>query len=285
MNKILALILFVIISYNIFSQITIPTGTKQEINKFLKNITCVVLKNEFMSDYNDAIKAAISDHWTITPVEYIKESEFHKLRKDVSKSFLVINQVYFDKDKSSTLFDFLILTNGGNFKTVNDMPTICGVPLSYSKAPEEDYNYKLGLIVKFIQNHIELCISNPAINQDNAVDYYTGISGIPDDKIFYVLADELAPELRNQSLFSKNYPYNYKFSSKEEIAELIKNNDKNAVILHKISPYSDNNHGYCIKIIIDTENAIIYYYDMQKVNKNNPPFLLPDDLKNLSSKK
>lgn len=278
-----SLILFIITVTN--AQIIIPTGTKTELNNFLKTTTCVVLKNNFMSDYNDAIKNAVKSYWNITPTEFISESDFNKLRTDASKSFIVINQVYFEKDKTETLFDFLILTNGGKYKTVNDMPTLCGIPLSYNNEPETDYIYKLGLIIKFMQNHVQVCINNPNLNKDNIADYYIKLTGSPENKNFYVLKEEVSPELRIKTNFEKYYSYKYKFTSKEEITELINNNDKDAIILHKIGVENNNSLNLCIKIIIDTENAQIYYYDMHKMNKNNLNYILESDLKKLSKKK
>ena len=128
MNKLLILNCLLIITSLTFSQIKIPVASKSDISIFLKNKTYVVLKNDRMSDYNEALKEAINTHWDITEFEFIYESDFGKFRKDKDKSFLLINQIYFEKDKSQTLFDFLILTNGGNFKTIDDMPTICAPP-------------------------------------------------------------------------------------------------------------------------------------------------------------
>lgn len=285
MKKTISIIIFIITGKLLIGQITIPAGSQKEIDQFLKNTTYVVLKNTFLSDYNEMIMEAINEHWDITPVEFIKETDFNKLRSDAGKSFLVINQVYFEKDKSKTLFDFLILTNGGNFKTVDEMPTLCGVPLSYHNAPETDYSYKLGLIVKFIQHHTRICKENPALNKENIADYYIQLSGNTKEKTLYVLNDEIDPKIRNKNIFSQYYPYNFEFTSKEYISQLIKDNDKTAIILHQISPQADSSLTYCIKIIIDTDKALIYYYDMTKINKNNPPFLLIDDLKKLSNKK
>jgi hypothetical protein len=267
------------------AQIKIPTGTKTEINKFLKSTTYVVLKTDRMSEFNTGIKDAIDTHWTITPVKFVYESDFNDLRKDASNSFLMINQVYFEKDKSQTLFDFLILTIGGNYQTVNDMPTLCAIPLSYKGAPETDYDYKLGIIVKFVQKHVETCSKNASLNEDNIAEYYTQKSGKPDDKTLYLLKDEVEPSLKSVSTFKENYPFKYEFVSKEKIAELIQNNDKNAIIMHKIGPQNNSSLASCVKIIIDTDQALIYYYDMHKVSGSNSDNLLKSDLKKLSKKK
>lgn len=42
--------------------------------------------------------------------------------------------------------------------------------------------------------------------------------------------------------------------------------------------------SYCFKIIIDTKEGNIFYYDMHKMSKTKPDLLLKSDLKKLSSK-
>jgi hypothetical protein len=278
---ILALSLISIISY---SQVKIPVGTKTDLNKFLKSKTYVVLKNDRMSDYNTAMKDAVEKHWTITPYEFIYESDFNKMKNDAGKSFLMINQVYFEKDKSQTLFDFLILTIGGSYKTVNDMPTLCAVPLCYNGAQESDYDYKLGLIVKFVQKHITTTSENSSLTEDNLAEYYMSKSGSPKKKTFYLLKEEVEPEIRTKNSFATAYPYNFVYSTREEIAKLIDNNDESGIILHLIGPQMNSILSYCVKIIIDTKEGNIFYYEMDKMTEKNPDLLLKSDLKKLANK-
>lgn len=284
MKNITALLVLLMIGELCFAQIKIPIGTKTDINKFMKSKTYVVLKNDKMSDYNSAMQEAIELHWTITPYEFIYESEFNDLRKDPDKSFLVINQVYFEKDKTQTLFDFIVLTVGGNYKTVDDMPTLCAIPLCYKGALESDYDYKIGLMVKFAQNHVLTCKDNPVLTEETIADYYMTKSGNPKKKTLYLLKEEVEPEIRTKNSFATAYPYNFDYSTKEDIARLIKNNDKNALVLHVIGPQMKSALSYCIKIIIDTETGLVYYYDMQKISQKSPAHLLKSDLKKLAQK-
>ncbi len=279
-------LLLISIVCSVSAQLSIPVGSRAEIGRFTTTTTYVVVKNDIFADYNDAIKEAVEKFWTITPYEFINESDFQMLRNDQEKSFLVINQVYFERDRSKTLFDFLILTLGGRARTINDMPTLCAVPLAYRGANKSDYLYKLGAIVKFIQKHMEITISNSNLNSDNIIDFYTNNSGSVANKKLYVLQDELEFDIRNQSAFNKNYPFPFKFSSKEEIKELIMNSDSQALILHKVGQHDKDKfyRSRCVKIIIDTENANIYYFDSHTVNKRNVNAFLKKDLRDLAKK-
>ncbi|HNQ69571.1 MAG TPA: hypothetical protein PKN32_14425 [Bacteroidales bacterium] len=284
MKKTTFVLLIIITSIQAFSQLKIPVGTRSDINKFMTTTTYFVLKNDLLSDFNDALKEAAEKHWTITPYEFIYLSDFEKYKKDSDKSFLMINQVYFEKDKSQTLFDFLILTIGGNYKTVNDMPTLCAVPLCYNGALESEYDYKTGLMIKFIQNHILICKQNPDLNENNIADYYMSKTDSLKGKTLYLLKEEVAPDIRTKNSFASAYPYNFDYTTKENIRNLINNNSKDGLILHVLGPQIKSTLSYCIKIIIDTENGLVYYYDMHKINNKNPAHLLQSDLKKLTKK-
>ncbi len=280
-SSMMIILLFLSVSY---SQIKIPVASQSDINKFMNNKTYVVLKNDRMSDYNFAIKEALKKHWTITEYEFVYESDFKNLRKDAKNSFIMINQIYFEKDKTQTKFDFIVATNGGNYKNVDAMPTICAVPLCYNGALESDYNYKIPLMIKFIQNHISTTLENPILNENNIAEYYMNKSGSLKKKTLYLLKEEVEPEIRTKNSFAGSYPYNFDYTTRENIKNIIDNNTKDAVILHLICPKLNNTLSYCIKIIIDTEEGTIYYWDKHKLSNKNGDYLLKSDLKKLSKK-
>ncbi len=280
--------ILLIISNNILAQnIKIPVGSNTDVKKFYSTTTYIVLKNEFMSDYNDAIEEAAKAFWTITPYKVIKASEFEKYRHDADKSFLMINKVWFEEDKTNTMFDFLILSLGGKYKTVNDMPTLCAIPLCYSSenGNEENYVYKLGAMIKHCQTHVNICRDNPNLTKENMASYYLKNSGSMANKKLYLLKSEVSNELHNPSNFKEVYPYNFEFTNKDEIKNLITENNDKAVISHIINPLSGSSLSFCVKIFIDTKNGFIYYYDTERLKKNADGYILPNDLKKLAQKK
>lgn len=284
--KHISIILFcvAIISNVAFSQVKIPVGSKSDVAKFLKTTTCVVLKNDFMCDYNDEILEAVKAFWTITPVEFIKESEFNSKRNDDTKSFLMINKVYFEQDKSNTKFDFLILSLGGKYKTVNDMPTLCAIPLCYSGDDEQKYLYKLGAMVKHCQTHVGICKNHPELTQDNILNYYIENSGDLSKMNLCLLKDEVAEELRKPADMKAAYSNNFEFCSKDKIKDYIANDNETA-IAHIISPLSGSELPFCVKIVINAKTGMLYYYDTQRLKKNHDGYILSTDLKKLANKK
>ena len=283
-KSLILLIFIAAISTSAMAQIKMPIGSQSEVNKFYNTTTYVVMKNEFMSDYNEKIKEAVEKYWTITPVKYVKASEFEKLRHDDDKSFLVVNIAYFDGD--DTKFEFLILSLGGSkYKTVDDMPTLCAVPLCYyGDEDEEKYLYKLGAMVKHCQTHVETCHKHPELKKETTLDYYINNSSSLEDKTLYLLKDEVSDELRNKSALKEAYPYNAELVTSERIEELINANDDKALIALIINPFEGSGLQYCFKIIIDAKEGWIFYYDFQKLKKNSYGSITSDDLKKLSKK-
>lgn len=263
-------------------QLKIPVGSSSDINKFLNSTTYIVLENELLSDFNMAMRDAVEVFWDITPYEFIYASDFNRMRQDDNKSFLVVNQVYFEGDRSEALFDFLILTNGGNYRTVNDMPNLCAVPLAINGADATDYDYKLALIVKFVQKHVRTTKNNPRLTDENIADFYVEQAGSLESKKFYVLREELNPSINSRTSFADNYDYAFKFSSKAEIQELIESSDDNAIILHKIGPRRGQDFSRSVKIVLCTKKADIYYYSDHRVSSRNPNALLRRDLRSMS---
>lgn len=284
MKRFITIILLLALALTINAQIKVPIGSKSDVKKFFETTTYVVLKNELLNDYNEAIKEAINAQWTITPVKFIQESEFNKLRNDADKSFLMINKVYFEEDKNKTKFEFLILSLGGKYHTINDMPNLCAIPLCYEGDDEEKYLYKLGVMIKHCQTHLTTCKDHPELTSETIMDYYLKTSGSLATKKLYLLKKEVAKELWNKNEFNAIYPYDYELTDAELIAELINNDSDNAVITHIISPLESSTLPYCVKIVIDANTGMLYYYDTQKLKQNHDGYITANDLKKLAKK-
>ncbi|SRR5574344_337612 len=280
--KKVSIILLMLLSSSLFCQkIIIPTGKYEEVNKFLKSTTYVVAESNF-SCYSMTMKSIINDYWKITPIKIITPKEFETLKKDENNSFLMLNKVYFEQDKTKTLFDFLCLTIGGNYSSVDKMPTLCAIPLCFTDSDDEDYCYKLGLMLHFIQKHIEICKNDPNINSDKILSLYKRNINELRNKTLYVVKDEIEHDLRNNSNFSNYYKYNFQYCTSDNIENLIKNKDKNAVIIHRIGNKGSDELAYSVTILIDTKNAEIYYYDIDKLRRKDNVLLQSSDLEKIN---
>lgn len=164
------------------------------------------------------------------------------------------------------------------------MPTLCAIPLCFSNTEDEDYCYKLGLILEFIQNHIKICKNDANINSDKILSLYKNKIKELKNKTLYIVKDEVEAELRNNSNFKKYYKYNFQYCSTDEIENLIKTKDEKAVIIHRIGNKGNNELSYSITVLIDTKNAEIYYYDIDKLSRKDNILLQSNDIEKINKK-
>lgn len=240
------------------------------------------MQDNQLSFYNAEIKDAVNKYWKVTPVRFIKESEFNVSRTDPSYSFLVLTITNFSNDKSGSAYDFLNLLLGADVENLDELPEFCAIPLSFAGAPEEEYSYKLGLIIRFMQYHADLVIKNPTTSALRYLKYYN--RNVPDikGKTILVKEEDLAPEINTEERIRAYYPNKVRIVDEEEIMRAIEEKDKDVLIVHKVGPDGVKQTGTCMKMLIGTDDAVMYYYDSHLVDSKNANGLLISDLKRLA---
>ncbi len=161
-----------VFAYNAQAQQAV--GRPESLQRFKTSTTMVVLSANPLLEYNSQIEEAVKKHWNISKYDIVRFStdEFEKARRDSSKSFLIKNTVYNDKDKTKSKFDYLCVELGGDYDYIRQMPDIASVPICYNGVEESSYGYKLGLLCLFLQNHLKLTMENPKLNTKNILKYY-----------------------------------------------------------------------------------------------------------------
>lgn len=282
MKRILIGSLLLVFFINAFSQGVVPS--RDDINAFFNTKTLVVLPDNPLLEYNLVIKKVMEQEWTITPYEFISLSQFEDMRKDPQYSFLNMTLTTFDNDKTDARYRFLNLSLGGDYFRQNQMPDMAFLPLAYYSVDESRYTYKLALLVRFIQNHVNLIKENPNIVSQNVFNYYNENIKDIKTKTLYILEEELAKEVNSAARIKKVYPYKFKIVTADEIQEAIKNKDENVVFLHKVGPEGTKTNARCYKIIVGAADANFYYFNYHKINAKNPDGFLAKDFKKLASK-
>jgi len=259
-----------------------PYPTIADAEKFKSSVTCVVMEANQISFYNAEIKNAVNKYWKVTPVKFITEAEFNVMRTDPSYSFIVLTITNFSNDKSGSAYDFLNLLLGADVENLDELPEFCAIPLSFAGAPEEEYSYKLGLIIRFMQYHSDMVMKNPTISALRYLKYYN--KNVPDikGKTILVREDDLAPEINTLERISVHYHNRVKIVPEEEIIRAIDENAKDVLIVHKVGPDGVKQTGTCMKMLIGTDDAVMYYYDSHLVDSKNANGLLISDLKRLA---
>jgi hypothetical protein len=262
------------------AQSYVPTA--DDINAFFHTKTMVVLLDNPLLEYNMVIKEVMEQEWTITPFEYITFKQFEELRMDPQYSFLYMSQVTFENDKTDARYRFMHLSLGGNYFRKDQMPDIASVPLSYYSVEEDNYVYKLAILVRFMQNHALLVREQPKIVSANVLQHYNDNIRDIKQKTLYVLEDELAPQVNSTARIKKVYPYKFRIVTKEDITEAIKNREEDIVFLHKVGPEGTKINARCYKVVIGAADANFYYFDYHKISAKSDDGLLESDFKKMA---
>lgn len=282
MKKIAIFLILFSLGFTIKGQDAVATN--DEIQKFMKTKTYVVYDENIFGSYNKAIKKAVENYWTLTPVEFIDAKEYAKLKGSYRNSFIIRTKVNFDKDKSNTSYTFLSILLGSNKGSMESMPDLCSFPLSYYNVDYDKYHYKMGAILKFMQNHIILTRDNPNLNSKNILRYYNNNTLDLKGKTLYVIEDELDKDVNTAAKIKNFYPGKVVITTSEEIEKVIHAKDPDAVFLHKVGPSKNDDKLRIYKLILGASDGKLYYFGYHKYKKGKTEdAFLSSDFKKLGS--
>jgi hypothetical protein len=258
--------------------------SREDVNTFFTTKTLVVLEDNPLMEYNSIIKKVMQQEWNITPFDFITNKEFETKRMDAQYSFIYMSKVQFEADKTDASYRFLNLSLGGDYFRLNEMPDIASVPLAYYDVDEEGYAYKLGILVRFLQNHAKLIHEHPEIISANVFKHYNDNIKDIKGKTLYLLQDELAPQVNTEAKIRKVYPFAFKLVTMDDIEEAIADRNPDVVFLHKVGPEGTKLDARCYNVIIGAADANFYYFDYHRISDKNPDGFLESDFRNLVKK-
>jgi hypothetical protein len=256
--------------------------TPEDLKHLLTTKTYVVLDDSPMSDFNFEIKDAMPKEWNITKFDFISLKDFEEKSTDPSSSFIYSSYVTFDKDKTESRYIYLHLSMGGDNKTINDLRDIISVPLGYSTADPDNYNYKIALMIRFMQKHISLLMSKPELISSNMFQHYNENMSDVKSKVLYLIEDELAKDVNSAARIKQVYPHQFKLVTRDEIKEAIENRDENVVFLHKVGPEGKKLKARSYKILMGAADADFYYFDYHMISDKNQDGFLSSDFKKIA---
>ena len=274
--------LFFLVCIHLHAQEYIPTAA--DIKHFPQTKTMMVLEDNPMCEYNLTLTDLTPFEWNITPHDFLPWKNFDAQKKDRSLSFLILNKVTFEKDKSNARYLFMSLLLGGNAKGLSDMPDLCSVPLAYYGAQDETYVYKTGIFLRFIQNHVKVITENPDVATKNIMEYYNKNVQKLEGKTLYLIAEELAKDVNTEAKIKSVYDGPVKLVAKEDIQKAIADKNPDVVFLHKVGPGRNLPNARCYKILVGAADAQFYYFDYHKIDGKSPDGFLASDFKKLARK-
>jgi hypothetical protein len=254
--KNLAFLVFPFFISAVSAQEYVPT--KKDIDHLYETKTAIVLEDNPMAEYNLIMKEEAPAEWTLTPFEFMTWKNFEKKTADQSYSFVTLNKVTIEKDKSNALYLFLNLVLGGPSKGLSDMRDLCSIPIAYFRAEEETYLYKVSVFLRFMQNHVKLITEKPEIAEKNILMYYNKNVQKLEGKTLYLLADELDKDVNTATKIKKVYDGPVKIVTTEEIKQAIANRDPNVIFLHKVGPGDRQTNSRCYKMLVGVADAQFY---------------------------
>lgn len=280
MKKTLLTLASVAFALCLTAQNSVPTPA--DYDNFDQSHTFVVLDDNVMSDFNLTIEKTMKAEWTPTKFDFISRKEFEAKRVDPSYSFLLTTTVTYEKDKTKARYTYLSLLMGKEKSKVNTMPDLISIPLAYTSVVDQKYVYKLNAFLRFILKHVELMKEQPKLISKTPLVYYNKNIKSLKDKTLYLIKEELHKDLQTEAAVAKVYKNKFKFVTEAEVAEAIRNRQKDVVFLHKVGPEVAKYNTRCFKIVMGADDSEIYYFDYHNIDKKSPDRLLRDDLKRMS---
>ncbi len=281
MRNILFVLLLIIQPVFLFAQAPFPT--EEDGKMLLASKTCVVLENGPFSMFNPAIKKAVTDYWTLTPYEFIDIAEFNKRKSDPAYSFIVLLETDYEKDKTGATFAFVNLILGRKVKNIEEMPEFCAIPIDFAgEDADGDYDYKLGMVIRFMQQHAQVVMDNPKSSGVRYLKYYNKFVSEVVNKTILAREEDMDVSLRSAEEISKVYPNSFLIVSEDEIMKAIAEKRPGTLILHKVGPPDELTGAYVFKMLIGTDDAKMYYFNNHKISDKNPNGFLPADMNRIS---
>ena len=101
------------------------------------------------------------------------------------------------------------------------------------------------------------------------------------DKTILLSKNDLVEELRSESIIKDLYDNDIKMVDDEEIKNAIINKQEKTLVLHMVGPAGARAGGLCFKMLIGTDDGMIYFYGEHKITPKKRKGLLVNDLKRI----
>jgi len=256
--------------------------SKSQLVDFFTSTTYVVMDNNPSVGFNIFIKDAMQKYWKVTPYKIVSYDEFDKMRKDNKNSFLFLSVENLTKGNTEAFYDFLVLAMGDTSTILSNMPEIVNIPLSYSGVDENEYVNKLGLIVRFIEGHVQNMKEASNHVYLRKLNYYNKYLKDVKTKTLLVEDEDLAEEVNTIEKIKAIYKYDVKIVTSDEIEKAVEEKTPNTLVLHQISPGAEDTEGRSYHYILGTDDAKMYYFNFFTISGKKPTGFLAKDFRRLA---
>lgn len=256
---------------------------KSQLIDFFTSTTYVVMDNNPSVGFNIYIKDAMQKYWKVTPYKIITHAEFDNMRKDNKSSFMFLSLENLTKGNTEATYDYLVLAMGDNSAKLTEMPEVVNIPLSYSAVDENKYVNKLGLIIRFVEVHLQnMKEASNHVYLRKLNNYNKNLKEVK-NKTLLVEEEDLAEEVNTIEKIKAIYKYNVKIVTTDEIEKAVEEKTPNTLVLHQISPSEEDTEGRSYHYILGTDDAKMYYFNYFTITEKKPTGFLAKDFKRLAA--
>jgi hypothetical protein len=232
------------------------------------------------TEYNKAIRFAMTNFWKASKVEYISESDFEQKRLE-NNAYFISPMKYKTLDKEPVTLNILAVTKGGpKYKKADKMPILAGVPLGYFNVNEANYVYKIPAFVQFLQIHMDYVFQNSPVDQKKMLNHYNSKTRDMKDGTLYVVNEDLTAKVNDIDVIGKYYKGDVMIVEPTEIEQAIKSQDSHVVFAHVVGPQKAE--GFCRKYIFAAKGGELLFMSEHNVSKSSPEGLLESDFKQMN---
>jgi hypothetical protein len=188
------------------------------------------------------------------------------------------------EDTAKQTFLCMNVTVGAKAKSISKLPDLGSFPIGYESIDEDEFVYKVGGLIKMIEQHIKMCEENPDLKSEDIIkEYNKYVKEIPNKEIWF-LQDELDENVNTPEKIKLQYPFHVKIATKEEIEKAIITSNPNVIFLHMAGPEGTSIGKKCWKFLIDAATGKVMFLNITKIDKKNHNKFTVADFKKLPKK-
>ena len=165
---------------------------------------------------------------------------------------------------------------------MSELPEIASLPLSYFEGDEENYGFKLGIIVRFFQNRAMELQEKGSISSMKYLNYYNDFAFQVKTKKLLIYEGNLQPKLRTLKAIKEYYKYDVEIVSADALSEIVSQGADDIYFLHFVGPEGKQRSGRCFKMIFGLNDANMVYFNKHNISDKKPAGLLPSDFKRIN---
>ncbi|MDR1405717.1 MAG: hypothetical protein LBI89_00750 [Prevotellaceae bacterium] len=253
--------------------------TVEQIERFSRTTVNVVLTGGDML-LEAALKEAMENRWTVTPVRFIDRAEFDANIGDANRTFLLLTGGSFQKKEEEKLYvyTFLNLLMGGGV-SLEKLSEFFLLPVSCDGQPVDKPLLFMETFVDIMQRHVVSLQQNPKLAKQELGDIYNkNIERLTGRHLMLVKEDVTYPVTEEDMRLVFNNRLG--MVEDEDVAQAVLTGAKNRIVGLTLYPRVGSPKGtFCYNMLIAGDTHELIYFKRHKVSRSDQQGFLKEELK------